>query len=54
MNYSRRPSQRIGVEKILYRQHLERLKNVEPVTDCYFYGPKIDMKKAKEILDGSK
>ena len=41
MNYSRRRSERIGVEKILYRQHLERLKNVEPVTDCYFYGPKI-------------
>ena len=41
MNYSRRRSERIGVEKILYEQHLERLKNVEPVTDCYFYGPKI-------------
>jgi hypothetical protein len=41
MNYERRRSERIGIEKILYKQHLERLKNVEPVTDCHFYGPKI-------------
>lgn len=41
MNYERRRPQRIGIEKILYKQHLERLKNVQPVTDCHFYGPKI-------------
>lgn len=41
MNYERRHSERIGIEKILYKQHLKRLKNVEPVTDCHFYGSKI-------------
>ena len=41
MNYCRRRSERIGVEKIMYEQHVERLKNVRPVTDCHFYGPKI-------------
>ena len=41
MNYELRNAERTGIDKILYRQHLERLKNVQPVTDCHFYRPKI-------------
>ena len=44
MNYQRqRPgsgSHRFGIERLLYNQHIERLKNVQPVTDCHLYEPK--------------
>ena len=41
MNNEIRDAERTGIDKILYEKHIERLKNVKPVTDCHFYGPKI-------------
>lgn len=41
MNYQRRRSERIGIEKQAYEDHLIRLQNIQHVVDCRYTGPKV-------------